>query len=131
VGEGSSWEGLTDKRLLLKDVQAGFKNAFANAPKEPELRANPSLRGARFLRNNDTVLWALQPRTGNLLERISRISEPAEVAAELFLSVFCRLPEKDEQADLLALLKASADKTKTLSQVLWAMTASMEFFTNH
>lgn len=131
VGEGSSWEGLTDKRLLLKDVQTGFKNAFANAPKEPELRANPSLRGALFLRNNDTVLWALQPRTGNLLERISRISEPAEVAAELFLSVFCRLPEKDEQADLLALLKASADKTKTLSQVLWAMTASMEFFTNH
>ena len=131
VGEGSGWDGLSDKKLLLKDVQTGFKNAFANAPKEPELRANPSLRGALFLRNNDTVLWALKPRTGNLLERLSSLADPAEVAAELFLSVFSRLPEKDEQADLLALLHAAADKPRTLSQVLWAMTASMEFFTNH
>lgn len=131
VGEGSGWEGLADKKLLLTDIQTAFRNAFANAAREPELRATPSLRGALFLRNNETVLWALKPRAGNLLDRLSHLTDPAEVASELFLSVFSRLPDKDEYADLLSRLNAADDKPKLLSQVLWAMIASIEFFANH
>ncbi len=125
------WEGLAEKPLVWKTVKASFTNAFANAPKEPELRVNPSLRGALFLRNNETVLWALKARTGNLLERAAALGSPQAIAEELYLSVFTRKPAPEETELLARHLGKAEDKTQANAEFLWAMLASTEFFTNH
>jgi len=131
VVDGKGWEEMGEPRQDFKKVRASFLRAFANAAKEPELRASPSLRGALFLRNNTTVLWALQPRKGNLVERLSALQSPDALAEEAYLSIFSRLPTEEERRDVQAILNPTADRGKTISQLVWAMTASMEFFTNH
>jgi hypothetical protein len=131
VVRGRGWEGLQEKPLMWKTVKASFTAAFANAPKEPELRVNPSLRGALFLRNNEHVLWALQPRAGNLVERLSAVADPEAVAEDLYLAVFSRKPLPEEVALVKAHLGKEPERAVAVSRFLWAMLASSEFFTNH
>ena len=131
VLEKKGWDEFKEPPLDPKKVQTSFRNAFANAPKEPELKVDPSLRGALFLRNNSTILWALQPRPGNLLDRLLSMEKSEAIAAELYLSFFSRLPDKDEAEEVGSMLSASKDRPKTLSKIAWAMAASMEFYTNH
>jgi hypothetical protein len=131
VVEGKGWaEG--DKKKTLKDFEKAFLAAFANDAKEPELVVSPTLKAALFLRNNDQVLWALQPRPGNLLARVAALKEPAQVADELFHAILSRAPTADETATLEKFLaKHSADRPKALGHFAWAMLSSMEFVTNH
>ena len=131
VVEGKGWaEG--EKKTTFKEFEKIFLAAFANDAKEPELAVNPTLKAALFLRNNDQVLWALQPRPGNLLARVAALKEPAQVADELFHAILSRAPTADESATLEKFLaKHSADRPKALGHLAWAMLSSMEFFTNH
>lgn len=122
------------RAITLNDVLTAFRAAFANAPKEPELTVNPSLRGALFLRNNPLILGALKPRDGNLMARLLKLPSPKEVADELFLSVLTRLPV-EEEAQLVETTLSHADdpekREKACRSLVWAVIASVEFFTNH
>jgi hypothetical protein len=131
VVEGKGWaEG--DKKKTFKDFEKAFLAAFANDAKEPELAVNPTLKAALFLRNNDQVLWALQPRPGNLVARVAALKEPAQMADELFHAILSRPPSTEETAALEKFLaKRAADREKALGHFAWAMLSSMEFFTNH
>ena len=131
VHKKKGWIGIKETPLDPKKVQTSFRNAFANAPKETELKVEPSLRGALFLGNNTTILWALQPRQGNLLDRLLSMEKSDAIAEELYLSFFSRLPDEDEAEEVGSILSASKDRPKTLSKIAWAMAASMEFYTNH
>ena len=132
VVAGKGWEGIEGKKHTQKDFEKAFLNAFANAAKEPELSVNPTLRAALFLRNNDLVLWSLQPRPGNLLARVAALKESAPIADELFHSILARPPAPEETSALEKYLaKHTADREKALGHFAWAMLSSMEFFTNH
>jgi hypothetical protein len=129
---GKGWEGVEGKKHTQKDFEKAFLAAFANAAKEPELSVNPTLRAALFLRNNDLVLWALQKRKGNLLDRVAALTDPAQVAEELYTSILSRPPVAEEKAELAKYLtKHAASRDKALGHYAWAMLSSMEFFTNH
>ena len=120
------------KSRSLKDFEKAFLGAFANAAKEPELNVNPTLRAALFLRNNDLVLWALERRQGNLIDRLAAMTDAAKIADEIYLSILSRPPAPDEKSELAAYLaKHTADRDKALGRFAWAMLSSMEFFTNH
>ncbi len=131
VVNGKGWaEG--DKKKTLKEFEKAFLSAFANDAKEPELVVNPTLKAALFLRNNDQILWAFQPRPGNLIARVAAVKEPAKIADELFHSILSRPPSKEETSALEKYLaKHAADREKALGHFAWAMLSSMEFFTNH
>ncbi len=131
VVKGKGWaEG--DKKKTFKDFEKAFLAAFANDAKEPELAVNPTLKAALFLRNNDQVLWALQPRPGNLVARVAALKEPAQMADELFHAILSRPPTTEETAALEKFLtKRAADRERALGHFAWAMLSSMEFFTNH
>lgn len=131
VVKGKGWaEG--DKKKTFKDFEKAFLAAFANDAKEPELAVNPTLKAALFLRNNDQVLWALQPRPGNLVARVAALKEPAQMADELFHAILSRPPTTEETAALEKFLtKSAADRERALGHFAWAMLSSMEFFTNH
>ena len=132
VAAGKGWEGIEGKKHSQKDFEKAFHAAFANAPKEPELNVNPTLRAALFLRNNDLVLWSLQRRKGNLIDRVAALTDTAQVADELYFSILSRPPLDDEKAELAKYLaKHAANRDKALGHYAWAMLSSMEFFTNH
>jgi hypothetical protein len=120
------------RRYTFADFDKAFQAALANPPREPELRATPSLRSALFFRNSDQVQWALRPRAGNLLDRLPRLGDPAAMADELYLSVLTRRPDADEQATFATWLeKHGADPAKAIGDFAWALFSSSEFFTNH
>lgn len=131
VVNGKGWaEG--DKKKTLKDFEKTFLSAFANDAKEPELTVNPTLKAALFLRNNDQILWAFQPRPGNLIARVAALKEPAQIADDLFHTILSRPPTTEETGALEKYLtKHAANREKALGHFAWAMLSSMEFFTNH
>ncbi len=129
---GQGWEGIESNKPSAADFEKVFIGAFSNAAKEPELDVNPSLKAALFLRNNELVLWSLQKRPGNLVDRVAAMSDVAEIAGELYLSILTRLPAEEEKAELAAYLtKHAADRERALGHYAWAMLSSIEFFTNH
>lgn len=129
---GKGWEGIEGKKHTQKDFEKAFLTAFANAAKEPELAVNPTLRAALFLRNNDLVLWSLQKRKGNLLDRVAVLTDAGQVADELYHAILSRPPVAEEKAEVAKYLtKHSANREKALGHYAWAMLSSMEFFTNH
>ena len=129
---GKAWEGIEGKKHTQKDFEKAFLAAFANSAKEPELSVNPTLRAALFLRNNDLVLWSLQRRKGNLIDRVAALTDAGQVADELYLSILSRPPVAEEKAELAKYLtKHAATREKALGHYAWAMLSSMEFFTNH
>ena len=129
---GKGWEGIDGKKHTQKDFEKAFLAAFANAAKEPELSVNPTLRAALFLRNNDFVLWSLQKRKGNLMDRVAALTDASQVADELYHAILSRPPVAEEKAELEKYLtKHSANREKAMGHYAWAMLSSMEFFTNH
>ncbi len=132
VIEGKGWDGIEGKKVARKEFEKAFTSAFANAVKEPELAVNPTLRAALFLRNNDLVLWALQRRKGNLMDRLGAMSDAAQIADELYVSILTRPPTAEEKTEVATYLtKHQADREKALGHYAWAMLSSMEFFANH
>lgn len=117
------------QKYSLADFEKAFAAALANPAKEPELGATPSLKSALFYRNSDHVQWALKPRQGNFIERLSKQADPVD---ELYLTILTRLPDRDERAALQTWLEQrSASKPRALADAAWALVSSTEFFVNH
>ncbi|MBW3540471.1 MAG: DUF1549 and DUF1553 domain-containing protein, partial [Planctomycetes bacterium] len=109
-----------------------FVKHFGNAPKEPEERFAPSLESALFVMNNDAVLSLVQPKEGNLVDRLSKQPDPKQIAEELYLAILTRLPTDEERTEVESHLAAgSTDRTKALAQLAWALLASTEFCVQH
>ena len=112
-------------------VQAKFQKAFANAAREPEDEVSPSLKAALFVLNDPAVLAWLQPQPGNLVDRLTKMSDD-KVADELYLSVLTRLPTAEERAQVDSYLKKNAMSRPTaVGRLAWALLASAEFGVNH
>ncbi len=120
-----------DKFYKLAEFETSFRAALANAPTEPEVEVNPSLRAALFFRNSDHVLWAVKPRAGNLVDRASKLAESAQVADELYHAILTRPPTDAEKADVAKWLeKKSGDRARAIGHYAWALLTSTEFFAN-
>ena len=111
--------------------EALFQSTFANAPREPELAVNATLKAALFLRNNESLLWLLQRRQGNLVDRLANLKKPAAIAEAAFLQILSRPATSDEQAMVKTFLENQADRDQALSDLAWALMTSAEFFVNH
>jgi hypothetical protein len=113
-------------------LNARFLKAFANPAREPEEEFSPSLRAALFILNDPTVLDWLKPKAGNLVDRLSKLSDDAKLADELYLSILTRLPSADEKAIVLKhLAKHGGKREAAIGQLAWALLASTEFSVNH
>lgn len=118
--------------VSLAELQKRFVKAFANPAKEPEYDFNASVQGALFLLNDEQIRRLFEPRSGNLVERLSKLPDDGAVAEELYLSVLTRRPTKEEQSDVAEFLAKRADKRAVaLGQLAWALAASIEFCVNH
>jgi len=116
----------------FEKLKPAFLKAFANTPKEPEVTFNPSVKSALFVRNSDAVLGMLKPRSGNLVDRLSKLKSAEAIAVELYLAVLSRRPTEDETKIVAEHLTANdTDKTKAVGQLVWSLLASTEFCLNH
>jgi len=124
--------GPHDPKVATADVKKRFITAFANPPKEPEIEFAPSVKAALFLSNDSKVLELLVPASGNLVDRLSKITEPDALADELYMAVLTRTPTTDEKAEVAQLLGVKTiDKKKLLGHMVWALVGSTEFCLNH
>ena len=118
--------------LSLEEMTAAFQSAFANAAREPELSVSPTLKGALFMRNSSTLRTLLQPREGNLADRLLKLKEPAQIADTVYLHILSRPPTAEERAEVVAwLARQKSAREETLANLAWALLASAEFFVNH
>lgn len=116
----------------LTGMRGKFAKAFANQPREAEVEISPSLKAALFLLNDDAILGWLKPQPGNLIDRLSKLSENDQVAEELYLSVLTRLPLSEEEAEVGSYLAKHVDRrAAALEHLAWALLASTEFCVNH
>lgn len=109
-----------------------FLKAFANQPREPEEDVEASLKAALFLSHDATVLEMLQPKPGNLVERLGKSTDDRAFAEELYFAVLTRKPSADELATVTKLLAKPKQTRETAARKLaWALIASLEFGVNH
>jgi hypothetical protein len=115
-----------------KELEEMFVTNFGNAPGEPEIDFNASVKGALVLLNDERFLSLLDSRPGNLTDRLLCIAEPEKLADELFLSVLSRLPTDEERVDVAEVLAGPAEQRDvSVKHVIWALLTSTEFFVNH
>jgi len=114
------------------DAMTLFVGVFSNPPGEPEVEFNPAVGHSLFLMNEPLILAWLEPKPGNLVDRLSKLEEPAAVADELYLSVLTRLPSEAERAEVAGYLERFPDRrVAALGELAWALIASAEFRSNH
>ena len=132
----ASLKNPTDKTALDKIQQKNinaFVSIFGSAEGVPEDGIQPTMNQALFLSNGALVRSWLQPKSGNLIDRIKQISDPDQLAEELFLSVLIRLPDEEEKLQVTAYLDQAngEDRTTALQELTWALMTSTEFRFNH
>jgi len=120
-----------DDEHSLKNYGKLFQSTFANAPREPELAVNATLKAALFLRNNESLLWLVKRREGNLVDRLAKLKAPAKVADEVFVNVLSRVPSDDERAMVKSFLEKQPNRDRALGDLVWALLSSTEFYVNH
>ena len=113
-------------------LRLAFVKAFANAPKEPEIEFAPSLKSALFVLNDGAVLDCLVVKEGNLVDRLIKLDDPAQLADELYFSVLIRKPVDEERSLVAEYLAKQADRRPAaVGNLVWALLASTEFCINH
>jgi hypothetical protein len=112
-------------------LQTKFVKAFANPMREPEDEIAADLRSALFLLNDPAVLALLQPQSGNLLDRVWKLSD-GNAIEEIYVCVLSRLPDAEEKKSAQAFLtKHAAKRSDALGKFAWSLLASTEFLVNH
>jgi hypothetical protein len=109
----------TTQRALVRD----FPNLFA-----PEY--NATLQQALFLSNSPVLESLLQPRPGNLAERLAALADDPTRVKTAFQAVLGRSPDRDELRASVAYLQEHPGQGGR-SQFLWALLSGAEFQVNH
>ena len=107
-----------------------FVQAFAFQGARPA-GFESSAKQALFLMNGPLITKWLTPSGDNLIGRIQQLKDTKQVAEELYLGVFTRLPSDTEVAEIQNYLNESPDRTSALQEIAWAMLTSAEFRFNH
>jgi hypothetical protein len=115
----------------IDTARPAFVKAFAFPPREPDEEFTPTLKAALFVLNDKAVLGWLEPKPGNLLDRLSKLPDD-RVAEELYLSVLTRRPTADEAREVVHYVAERRDRRPAaLRNLAWALLASTEFVVNH
>jgi len=116
----------------LGEIESIFIQTFAHPPGTAEVDFSPGVNKSLFLMNDRLIQHWLKPRTGNLIDRLSKMDAPDAMAKEMYIAVLSRLPEKEEAiwiTDYLA--RNEPRQTAALADLAWALLNSAEFMFNH
>jgi hypothetical protein len=127
---GAKWtEAQLDARLAPR--LAPFRAMLGRGTDATADNFSSTLDQTLFLKYGAAVRGMLAPTRGNLTDRLNKITNPDAVADELFAAVLSRRPTADERKDVADALRKTADRGKTINELVWALVASAEFRFNH
>jgi hypothetical protein len=130
---------LADRRIAReKDVHgklAGnlspFVSLYGGGPGQPQFEFFATADQALFMENGDAIRSWTAPGV-TLIQRLTKQSQPAAFAEELYLSVLNRPPTPDEVADVADCLAHRGGPTPAAAgELAWSLLASAEFRFNH
>ncbi len=122
-------EEMLDAKLNAQ--MAPFRNILGRSGDATADNFTATLDQTLFLKYGNAVRNLLPPRTGNLADRLGKLTNPDAVADELFAAVLSRRPTADERKDVAEAMRKTTDRQKTLNELIWALVASAEFRFNH
>lgn len=105
-----------------------FIGMYGDAP-GADFGAN--LNQALFFGNAGVVEGLLKPVSGNLTDRLAKLSDSQAVADELYLAVFSRRPTKNDESAVADFLKDREDRAAAIQEMTWSLMSSSEFRFNH
>lgn len=124
-------ESVSEEKAV-QETQIRFEKAFANPPKEPEVTVTPTVKGALFLSNDQTVLHWFQRHEGNLVDRLAKLELNRAIIDEAYLSVLSRLPTDEECNEMDEFISDfPGPRERAIGHLAWALASSTEFFVNH
>jgi len=116
----------------LSEIESIFIQTFAQPPGVAEVDFSPGVNQSLFLMNDRLIQHWLKPRTGNLIDRLSKMDAPDAMAKEMYIAVLSRLPEKEEAIWITDyLVRNEPRRTAALADLAWALLNSAEFTFNH
>jgi hypothetical protein len=105
---------------------------FGGAPGQPQDEFYATVDQALFLENGGLVRGWLAPANGNLTDRLMKLEDPKELAKELYLSTFTRMPTDRESGDVAKYLAARPQaRLAAIQEIVWATLTSVEFRFKH
>lgn len=130
---GNKYSEATLYAKLIPHVPS-FVSTFGTRPGEPEGQTFlATLEQSLFLKNGTQIRSWLSTRNGNLMDRLTRLKDNAQLVDELFLSILTRLPYPEERAEVNKLLQTAdaGQRQTTLCELAWSLLTSIEFRFNH
>ena len=116
----------------LQDTMTLFVSVFGSPPGVAEVEFQPSMGQALFLMSEKLILEWLKPREGRLIRKLEMIEDDAQVAKELYVTVYSRYPTAEEAAVVEEFLQGNSQRrTDAIAEFAWAMITSAEFRLNH
>jgi len=115
---------------------AAFKSLASRVNRMIKLFAPQSGQPQDFFATVDQALYAANggdirswasPASGNLTDRLMKMSDPKAFAAELYLAVFTRRPSAEEAKEITDYLAAAPDHRTATQEIVWALLTSAEF----
>jgi hypothetical protein len=120
-----------DVHAKLAGNLAPFVQLFGGGPGQPQFEFFATADQALFMENSDAIrAWTAPGVT--LVQRLTKQTQAAAVAEELYLSVLNRPPTPDEIADVADCLARNHGPTPAAAgELAWSLLASVEFRFNH
>lgn len=118
----------------LNSQVPSFVSTFGTRPGEPEgLSFLATLEQSLFLKNGFQLRSWLAIRNANLMDRLVKLKDDAQITDELFLSILTRLPSLEERTEVIKMLQTTpaSQRQATLSELSWSLLTSVEFRFNH
>src|SRR5262249_5920957 len=99
---------------------------------ECERNAEPSVAQVLHLMNAPEIESKITHAAGTVAKLVKRCKEDGELAEELYLTFFNRLPEAKEKSKAVSYLKEAGEKRREAAEDLaWGMVNAIEFAFNH
>ena len=114
-----------------RELQTLF-TVFSRLPGQPDNGFQPSVDQALFLLNSEQMVKFMKESV--LLDRLSHLQKPDELADELYLAVLSRHTTEEERSDVAELVEAASDRKQRreiVRQIVWGQLLSAEFRLNH
>ncbi len=139
TGSGEKFDGTPagTRAIALPDpaVVSAFLETFGrpqrNNPCECARDSSPDLLQALHLINNTALHGKIASGEGRLRKLVAQKQADRQIADELYLAAYCRLPTSEEWTTIQEALAATPVRTEAWEDLLWALLNSPEFSFQH
>ncbi len=130
--ERSSIEAVLVDKQTFEPLRTNFTQFVTLYAEAPGQDFSATLNQALFFGNGGLVEGWLKPEESNLVARLDSLSDPTELANELYLSILTRRASDVEREEVTGYLTSRAgDRVVAIQEMVWGLMSCSEFRFNH